>query len=108
MAGGASDHRSGRGAEELDRIIYNEIWREGWHHIGAFGHWHIASTDIHEASFPLLNSVISRGFFSHAVAFHGFEDDDIQYDILVGGLACEALKEKIKAAIEGVLGSDFI
>ena len=28
MAGGASDHRSGRDAEELDRIIYNEIWRE--------------------------------------------------------------------------------
>jgi phage replication-related protein YjqB (UPF0714/DUF867 family) len=73
---------------------------------GAFEHWHITSTDIHEASFPLLNSVISRGC-SHAVAFHGFDDDDIPHDILVGGLACEALKEKITAAIEGVVGSDF-
>ncbi len=82
-------------------------WRcKGWHPKGAFDHWHITSTDIHEASFPLLNSVISRGF-SHAVAFHGFDDANIPYDILVGGLACEALKEKVKGAIEGVVGSDF-
>jgi phage replication-related protein YjqB (UPF0714/DUF867 family) len=82
-------------------------WRcKGWHPKGAFDHWHITSTDIHEASFPLLNSVISRGF-THAVAFHGFDDANIPYDILVGGLACEALKEKIKRAIEGVVGSDF-
>jgi phage replication-related protein YjqB (UPF0714/DUF867 family) len=82
-------------------------WRcKGWHPKGAFEHWHITATDLHEASFPLLNSVISRGF-SHAVAFHGFDDDYIPYDILVGGLACEALKEKVKGAIEGVVGSDF-
>ena len=82
-------------------------WRcKGWHPKGAFDHWHITSTDIHEASFPLLNSVISRGF-SYAVAFHGFDDDDIPDDILVGGLACETLKEKVKEAIEGVVGSDF-
>jgi len=82
-------------------------WRcKGWHPKGAFDHWHITSTDIHEASFPLLNSVISRGF-SHAVAFHGFDDDKIPCDILVGGLACEALKEKVKGAIEGVVGSEF-
>ena len=49
-------------------------WRcKGWHPRGAFAHWHITSTDIHEASFPLLNSVISRGF-RYAVAFHGFDD----------------------------------
>jgi phage replication-related protein YjqB (UPF0714/DUF867 family) len=82
-------------------------WRcKGWHPKGALDHWHITSTDIHEASFPLLNSVISRGF-SHAVAFHGFDDNNIRDDILVGGLACQALKEKIKGAIEGVVGSDF-
>jgi phage replication-related protein YjqB (UPF0714/DUF867 family) len=82
-------------------------WRcKGWHPKGAFDHWHITSTDIHEASFPLLNSVISRGF-SNALAFHGFDDANIPHDILVGGLACEALKEKVKGAIEGVVGSDF-
>ena len=82
-------------------------WRcKGWHPNGAFEHWHITSTDIHEASFPLLNSVISRGF-RYAVAFHGFDDDDIPDDIRIGGLAPDALKEKVKEAIKGVLGSDF-
>lgn len=82
-------------------------WRcKGWHPNGAFKHWHITSTDIHEASFPLLNSVISRGF-RYAVAFHGFEDDSVRDDILVGGLASDALKEKIKAAIEGVVAPNF-
>ena len=81
-------------------------WRcKGWHPRGAFEHWHITSTDIHEASFPLLNSVISRGF-RYAVAFHGFDDPE-KSDILVGGLAPDALKEKVKEAIEGVVGSDF-
>jgi phage replication-related protein YjqB (UPF0714/DUF867 family) len=69
-------------------------------------HWHITSTDIHEASFPLLNSVISRGF-TYAVAFHGFDDPEIPYDILVGGCAPDPLKEKLKSAIEDVVGSDF-
>jgi len=82
-------------------------WRcKGWHPRGAFAHWHITSTDIHEASFPLLNSVISRGF-RYAVAFHGFDDPEIPYDILVGGRAPDALKEELKCAIEDVVGSDF-
>ena len=82
-------------------------WRcKGWHPKGAFEHWHITSTDIHEASFPLLNSVISRGF-RYAVAFHGFDDLNIPHDILVGGVAPDALKENVKKAIEGVVGSDF-
>src|SRR5712675_2792421 len=68
-----------------------------WQPSGAFAHWHITSTDIHEASFPLINSVISRGF-KYAVAFHGFNDDEIPYDILVGGRAPDALKEDIKCA----------
>ena len=83
------------------------LWRcKGWHPGGAFAHWHITSTDIHEASFPLLNSVISRGF-RYAVAFHGFDDPEIPYDILVGGRAQDALKEELKCAIEDVVGSDF-
>lgn len=81
-------------------------WRcKGWHPKGALEHWHITSADIHEASFPLLNSVIFRGF-RYAVAFHGFDDPKIDDDILIGGLA-EALKEEVKEAIEGVVGSDF-
>jgi phage replication-related protein YjqB (UPF0714/DUF867 family) len=82
-------------------------WRcKGWHPRGAFAHWHITSTDIHEASFPLLNSVISRGF-GYAVAFHGFDDPEIPYDILVGGRAPDTLKEELKCAIEDIVGLDF-
>ena len=35
---------------------------------GASTRWHITSTDIHEASFPLLNTIISR-VFGNAVSF---------------------------------------
>src|SRR5262245_7627918 len=101
-----TDHQAERVRSQLAAKGVSS-WRcKGWHPKGAFDHWHTTSTDIHEASFPLLNSVISRGF-SYAVAFHGFDDANILHDILIGGLACEALKEKVKAAIEGVVGSDF-
>jgi hypothetical protein len=39
------------------------LWRcKGFKGEDAFACWHVTSTDVHEASFPLLNSVISRGF----------------------------------------------
>jgi hypothetical protein len=69
--------------------------------IRAFDRWHITSTDIHEASFPLLNSVISRGF-TYAVAFHGFDDPEIPFDILIGGAAPYSLKQEIDTAVFGV------
>jgi len=40
------------------------------------------------------------------LAFDGFNDPKIRFDILIGGLA-EALKGEVKKAIEGVVGSDF-
>lgn len=101
-----TDRQAERVASQLARKRVSS-WRcKGWHPRGAFAHWHITSTDIHEASFPLLNSVISRGF-RYAVAFHGFVDDTIDYDILVGGRAPDALKEELKCTIEDVVGSDF-
>jgi hypothetical protein len=71
----STDHQAERVAAELQGI---SCWRcMGWNPGGgAFDRWHITSTDIHEASFPLLNTIINRGF-THAVAFHGFSDDDI-------------------------------
>jgi phage replication-related protein YjqB (UPF0714/DUF867 family) len=68
---------------------------------GAFDRWHITSTDIHEASFPLLNTIINRGF-THAVAFHGFSDDDI----LIGGGASDSLKTELKEAINDAVNNE--
>jgi phage replication-related protein YjqB (UPF0714/DUF867 family) len=77
-------------------------WRcKGWHAKGALDHWHITSTDINEASFPLLNSIISRGF-RYAVAFHGFDNEP---GILIGGTAPAALKREIRDAIAGATAS---
>jgi phage replication-related protein YjqB (UPF0714/DUF867 family) len=83
-------------------------WRcKGFKGDGSFDRWHITSTDIHEASFPLLNSVISRGF-TYAVAFHGFDDPEIPFDILIGGAAPYSLKQEIETAIKGAItGSDI-
>jgi phage replication-related protein YjqB (UPF0714/DUF867 family) len=84
------------------------LWRcKGFKGKRAFTRWHITSTDIHEASFPGLNSVISRGF-TYAVAFHGFDDPEIPFDILIGGAAPYSLKQDIETAIKGAItGSDI-
>lgn len=72
---------------------------KGWSRGGdAFERWHITSTDIHEASFPLLVSIIHRGF-TYAVAFHGFSEDRI----LIGGGAGEALKREVHMAIQSAI-----
>ncbi|MFN8445760.1 MAG: poly-gamma-glutamate hydrolase family protein [Caldilineaceae bacterium] len=75
-------------------------WRQGG---GAYERWHITSPDLHEASFPLLNTIINRSF-SYAVAFHGFEEPYI----LIGGGADAMLKCQIKSAIELVLADSGI
>jgi phage replication-related protein YjqB (UPF0714/DUF867 family) len=68
---------------------------KGYHRAGASKAWHITSSDIHPASFPLLNSVFGRGFV-HAVAFHGFD----RHEILIGGSAPRALKRAVRSAIK--------
>ena len=70
---------------------------------GAFDRWHITSTDISDASFPLLKRIASRGFV-HAVAFHGFSEDGV----LIGGAAPLALKEAIQEALARVLAGSGI
>jgi phage replication-related protein YjqB (UPF0714/DUF867 family) len=65
---------------------------------GAQERWHITSTDIHEASFPLLKTIRTRGF-AHAVAFHGFSEKEV----LIGGGGPYLLKRIIAFAIEDVL-----
>jgi phage replication-related protein YjqB (UPF0714/DUF867 family) len=70
---------------------------------GAFRHWHITATDIHEASFPKLARVLGRPF-RFAVAFHGF-DDDVEHDVVLGGIAPDALKLEVRAAIKTAVPS---
>jgi phage replication-related protein YjqB (UPF0714/DUF867 family) len=99
--GGEIEPRTDRQAERVRSRLGAGVasaWRcKGWGEDegDAFLRWHITSTDIEEASFPRLRSVISRGF-AHAVAFHGFEDPEI----LIGGTAPPELKEAIRGAIE--------
>ena len=73
-------------------------WRPGG---GAFERWHITSTDLDPACFPLLNSVMPRRF-AHAVAFHGFDDEQ---GVLIGGTAPADVKERLRQAIQQVLPS---
>jgi len=98
--GGEIETRTDRQAERVRSRLGSGVasaWRcKGWDRDGgAFLRWHITSTDIDEASFPRLRSVISRGF-AHAVAFHGFDDPEI----LIGGTARPELKEEVRCALE--------
>jgi phage replication-related protein YjqB (UPF0714/DUF867 family) len=102
-----TDHQAERAASRLAAKGIS-LWQcKGFKGESAFARWHITSTDIHEASFPLLNLVIFRGF-TYAVAFHGFDDPEIPFDILIGGAAPVYLKQDIETAIKGATtGSDI-
>jgi phage replication-related protein YjqB (UPF0714/DUF867 family) len=65
---------------------------------GASDRWHITSTDLHPASFPLLQSLMSRQF-CYAVAFHGFRRRHNEADVYIGGAASRSLKVTIKEAL---------
>jgi len=100
-----TDQQAERVASQLGAGVVSS-WRcKGWKFGGGASEtWHITSADIHETSFPLLNSVISRGF-THAVAFHGFSNPEV----LIGGAAPTALKEEVRAAIDdAIVGSGIV
>jgi phage replication-related protein YjqB (UPF0714/DUF867 family) len=65
---------------------------------GASDRWHITSTDLHPASFPLLGSLMSRRF-SYGVAFHGFAQQEGEADIYIGGGASWRLKRAVQRAL---------
>ncbi len=102
--------------EQADRVVAYladfgvSSWRcKGWRARradgtgGAFECWHITSTDLAQASFPGLASVIDRGF-NHAVAFHGFDE----CEVLIGGSAPVAVKEQIRCAIARAIAGSGI
>jgi phage replication-related protein YjqB (UPF0714/DUF867 family) len=68
---------------------------------GAVAGWHITSAEIDPRSFPLLSSIMSRGFL-RAVAFHGMKEPGV----LVGGRASLVLQAEIAAEIAGTTGLD--
>ncbi len=95
-----TDEQAERVAERLGPHLASSWRSKGWGSDGgAFVRWHITSTDLNPASFPLLNSVMSRRF-AHAVAFHGFNDEP---GVLIGGTAPAELKERLRQAIQRVL-----
>lgn len=65
---------------------------------GAFDRWHITSTDLQPACFPLLLSLMPRQF-CYGVAFHGFQPKEGEADIYIGGGASRPLKVAIERAL---------
>ena len=65
---------------------------------GAFDRWHITSTDLQPACFPLLQPLISRQF-CYGVAFHGFQRKEDEADVYIGGGASRPLKVAIERAL---------
>jgi phage replication-related protein YjqB (UPF0714/DUF867 family) len=106
--GGAIERRTDEQAERVASQLAAKgvsCWRcKGWgRDRGALRQWHITSPEINEASFPLLDRIIGRGFV-HAVAFHGFSEDHV----LIGGGAGDALKEEIQMAIRCAIAGSGI
>ena len=105
--GGIEPHTDEQAERVRDRLGSQlaSAWRcKGWGaNGGAFARWHITSTDIDPASFPLLATVASRRF-ARAVAFHGFDDEA---GVLIGGTAPDQVKERVRAAIARVLPTDL-
>jgi phage replication-related protein YjqB (UPF0714/DUF867 family) len=106
--GGAIEPHTDQQAERVASRLAAEAvssWRcKGWNSEGdPFGTWHITSAKLSERSFPLLAKAMCRRF-THAVAFHGFDDPEI----LIGGLAPLALKQEIQRAIEGATAGSGI
>ena len=102
--GGEIEEHTDEQAERMAARLGPQLastWRaKGWKPDGgAFVRWHITSTDIDPVCFPLLNSVMSRRF-THAVAFHGFDDEP---GVLIGGTAPADVKEQVRRAIQQVL-----
>jgi phage replication-related protein YjqB (UPF0714/DUF867 family) len=106
--GGMIERGTDRQAERVASILgaaHASAWRCKGFKVGggAFERWHITSTEIHEASFPLLKTISARGF-AHAVAFHGFSEADV----LVGGAAPLPLKQAIACALKRAVADSDI
>ena len=92
-----TDLQAERLAEKLGQARASTWICKGFHPRGgkaAFDRWHITSTDISEASYPMLARVAARKF-EYAISFHGMAEDRI----LIGGTAPTRLRQEIREAI---------
>jgi phage replication-related protein YjqB (UPF0714/DUF867 family) len=71
---------------------------EGDRDQGAFDRWHITSEDIQPACFPLLEPLASRNF-CYGVSFHGFDRNEGEADVYIGGGASLPLKRAVERAL---------
>ena len=65
---------------------------------GPFDRWHITSEDIQPACFPLLQPLALRTF-CYGVAFHGFDREEDEADVYIGGGASLPLKRAVEKAL---------
>jgi phage replication-related protein YjqB (UPF0714/DUF867 family)/Sec-independent protein translocase protein TatA len=93
-----------RNLETIGKSV--SYWRcKGWKkRSGDYRRWHITSTDINEASFPLLNTIINR-HFDYAISFHGFNrkkrpEGKQHIYIWIGGRANSSLKRELRDLIK--------
>ena len=70
---------------------------------GAHDKWHITSTDINPASFPLLDTIDEVGYVN-AVSFHGMSGTK---RVLIGGNGLAAVKLALQVAIEAALPASY-
>ena len=107
--GGAIEERTDEEAEIVKRELVSSGYpASAWICKGygddvkkAFDRWHITSTDLHPASFPLLQTLITRRF-RYGVAFHGFSKQPSEADVYIGGRASQNLKRAIKNELDAL------
>lgn len=112
--GGLIEKYTDKQAERVGTLLSVTCWRcRGYQTKGGAGasaRWHITSTDIHEASFPLLGKIIDRDF-ANAVSFHGFsqrDEEEAPADILIGGGADDDWKLRMQELLMRALPKDII
>ena len=97
-----TDEQAQHARSELNAVgVPASFWLckgEGDRDQGAFDRWHITSEDIQPACFPLLEPLASRNF-CYGVAFHGFDRNEDEADVYIGGGAALPLKRAVEKAL---------
>ena len=100
--GQIEQHTDEQAVESVDDLVAADFPASWWlckgfgdANKGAHDRWHITSTDLQPACFPLLRAISSRRF-CYGVAFHGFQQKKGEADLFIGGAAPRPLKRAIE------------